>query len=65
VGRYIHATAIAESDINKRVLGMQLTFASMVMGVAANVVPLKLSRVVMTSINLACILLANNAIVIT
>jgi uncharacterized membrane protein YecN with MAPEG domain len=43
VGRYIHATAIAKSNLTRRVLGMQMTFASLVMGVLANVVPLMVS----------------------
>jgi uncharacterized protein len=40
VGRYIHAMAITEGDFKKRVLGMQLTFASLALGVVANGVPL-------------------------
>jgi len=40
VGRYIHALAIAESDLKKRVLGMKLTFASLAVGVVANIAPL-------------------------
>jgi uncharacterized membrane protein YecN with MAPEG domain len=43
VGRYIHATAIAKSNLTRRVLGMQMTFASLVMGVFANVGPLMVS----------------------
>ena len=39
-GRYIHPMAITGSDLTKRVLGMQLTFASLALGVIANVVPL-------------------------
>jgi len=39
-GRYIHPMAITGSDLKKRVLGMQLTFASLALGVIANVVPL-------------------------
>jgi uncharacterized protein len=43
VGRYIHALAIPGSDLKKRVLGMKLTFASLVLGATANVVPLLLA----------------------
>ena len=39
-GRYIHAMAMTGSDLKKRVLGMQLTFASLALGVVANVVPM-------------------------
>ena len=39
-GRYIHALAIAHSDLKKRVLGMKLTFAALAMGVIANIAPL-------------------------
>ena len=42
-GRYIHAMAITGGDLNKRVLGMQLTFASLALGVLANVVPLAIA----------------------
>ena len=43
VGRYVHALAIPGRDLKKRVLGMQLTFASLALGVTANVVPLVLA----------------------
>lgn len=40
VGRYIHALAISDGDIQRRVLGMQLTFASLAMGIVANLWPM-------------------------
>ena len=42
-GRLIHAAAIPAGNISKRVQGMKLTFASLVVGSVANVVPLVLS----------------------
>jgi len=39
-GRTIHATAIPASDLKKRVLGMQLSFASLALGIVANATPL-------------------------
>jgi uncharacterized membrane protein YecN with MAPEG domain len=44
-GRYIHAMAMTGSDLKKRVLGMQLTFASLALGVVANVVPMVLALI--------------------
>ena len=43
VGRYIHAMAITDSDLKKRVLGMQLTFVSLALGVGANLTALVLA----------------------
>jgi len=51
VGRYIHAMAIAESDLKKRVLGMQLTFASLALGVVANAVALIVLVIAHSSLN--------------
>jgi uncharacterized membrane protein YecN with MAPEG domain len=39
-GRVIHAAAIPAGDLTKRVRAMKLTFAALVLGVIANVVPL-------------------------
>ena len=39
-GRLIHASAIPASDLAKRVQAMKLTFAALVLGVIANIVPL-------------------------
>jgi len=39
-GRYIHALAISDGDIRRRVLGMKLTFASLAMGIVANLWPM-------------------------
>jgi uncharacterized membrane protein YecN with MAPEG domain len=47
-GRTIHAMAIAGSDLKKRVLGMQLTFASLALGIVANLVALAIGLISMT-----------------
>lgn len=39
-GRLIHAAAIPAGDLAKRVQAMKLTFASLVLGAIANIVPL-------------------------
>jgi uncharacterized membrane protein YecN with MAPEG domain len=38
-GRLIHSTAIPAGDLPKRVIGMQLTFAAMVIATITNLVP--------------------------
>lgn len=48
IGRTIHASAISGSDLKKRVQGMKLTFASLALGVTANVVPLALGLLNLT-----------------
>ena len=40
IGRVIHASAITDSDIKRRVQGMKLTFGALALGVAANAAPL-------------------------
>ena len=40
VGRFIHAAAIPAGSISKRVQGMKLTFAALVMGCVANLAAL-------------------------
>lgn len=47
-GRTIHAMAIAGNNLKKRVLGMQLTFASLALGAVANGVPLAIGLISMT-----------------
>jgi uncharacterized membrane protein YecN with MAPEG domain len=38
-GRIIHASAITDSDLKRRVLGMKLTFGSLALGIVANAAP--------------------------
>jgi len=48
-GRYVHAIAITGNDLKKRVIGMQLTFASLALGVIANAVPLAIAVMSVTT----------------